>query len=626
MSHARVTPEFESADDVRTEIKLRIHRFAQLRSVHRVLAPSIIALQEADQAQLGRTLREALGRLSVQAKDLTELTDGDRFLFTSGLDGIDRELDGLGTYLLECASGVGPAQMRSTVPRIVEQHPGEVLALLDLLIADGDALEGRLATIEYLITLLSTSERDGRRSICHDPAMLTDDLRALTAEIGARAEVDTASFELDLFQASSLNPADASTGELAREMRRRKQELGIDCLIPSTLRAIVTYNTRMFNRMHDDLEALRQSDEDLGGFGIEVGDCDSAIDADLGVDDWVEELGEDVDQSVPLEEAEGFALVGEALKRRLGGHTIGSCASERIALALDVESLEDEEREALAAGIEGAGDEALFARTVLIGLLQKDLAAFEGDLATLSIDPAALQTNWAAQLDELVKKRVSELLAKNAYDEACRLSEARTRHLYAPVSTLRRSMPRTAARGQASDRIAPVRETAGDGTGAALGRIGVLTGRRIAREEPPTRKPQRSPSRKRPVGRILLVAMAASALAYFSLNNGWTKQEVPELHELDDAELSTASRYVLSAYRDDHGEGGRLVGRLDPDWLELELADRVESAEALARQLSAEGVRDLILYDENHALQVHFVAGQLRVPRLLARSQPAATR
>ena len=94
----------------------------------------------------------------------------------------------------------------------------------------------------------------------------------------------------------------------------------------------------------------------------------------------------------------------------------------------------------------------------------------------------------------------------------------------------------------------------------------------------------------------------------------WPAPEIPEIHHLDNAELSLESSYILAAYRDGQGSGDRFVGRLDSDWSTLEASDRYEQAEEIVEGLAARGVADLMLFDDDMSLQVHFVDGQLRTP------------
>jgi hypothetical protein len=557
-------------------------------------------LQADGDFTLGRTIREALSRLSNQTDELEELSDGDRFLFTSALENVDRELEEAAKHLLGCADEVGPAQLRSTLPRLIEQHPGEVLALLELLLEVREGIEARLPTIEYLVTLLSTIERDGRRSIGRDPVTLSPILEQLALDIAEHAVVDTSAFELELFQASALESGDESMAEVAVRMRGMKLELGINCLMPSTLRAIVTYNTRMFNRIHDDLEALRRSDEELGGSDerpdqpLRSGDAESGS----GRDEWLAEVENDSSDLPLLEDSEGFGLIAEAMRRRLAGQAIGSCTSERIALSLDVSDLVEEEKDAL--GEEPSSDGSpggTLACTVLMGLLLKHVVVLAPELEELGIDPDILETDWVEALDGRLKNEVSVHLSANAYDQACLLSEAKSRHLYSPVSTLKRKRIREAALDSAwegSGRPGP--HMLGTGRAAAIGE---------------THRKQ-----KRAKLRIVLAAIAVGILGFIAIRAG-RPGPTPEILHFSAAELNEISRYVISAYRDGHGKGPRIVGSVDGDWLDLELSARIATMRELTERLADDGVEELILYDRENAIHVHAVGGQLRLPREL---------
>jgi len=352
----------------------------------------------------------------------------------------------------------------------------------------------------------------------------------------------------------------------------------------------------MFNRIHDDLEEQRRSDEELDEF-----DAEQSSSMVAGADDdsehggWLAELeGESADVP-PIEESEGMRLVAEAMRRRLDGISIGSCTSERIALSLDISTLLDEEKDALRTqSVPGVPDGAL-AFTVLVGLLLKNAVVLAPELEEIGVDPDILETDWVEALDERLKEEVSEHLAANAYDQACLLSEAKARHLYSPVSTLKRTRMRDSAIDSAwdgSDRPGP----------RALG-----TGRAAVLDETRRRK-------RRAKLRIVLAAMAVGVLGFVALQ-ATRSGEAPEIHHFTGGELNTISRYVISGYRDGQGKGARLVGSVDRDWLELDLPERIATMRELTERLAEEGVEEIILYDADHAIRVHAAAGQLRLPR-----------
>jgi hypothetical protein len=595
LSHEAGDIADRSAEGIRSEVRKRVQLFARLRSARRVLAASMISLQDEDQPQLGRTLREALDSLSKQAASLDEPNDGDRLLFSSSLNGIDLELENSRRFLLDCADEVGPSKLRSTLPRVQQQHPGEVMALLELLLSDRDAILTRIPIIEYLITLLSTREHDGRRSISQDPAVLTSELKTVAVELERSGPIDTSQLELEFFQASSLDPSDASASEIAGKMRQRKQELGINILLPSMLRAVVTYNTRMFNRLHDDLEASRQSDAELGRLQENCAEIDRSdpIDAGLGGEPWAGELHE---PRVRLDDAEGIALVHEAILRRMKGIAIGSCTSERIALALDLSCLQEEDVDALRADCE-AGDTAdLVIKTLVVGLLLKDLPALEADLATLEIDPHQVQTDWVRELDERLQARTSDCLAKNAYGEACQLTEAKTRFLHAPLSSLNRARTQLQSSATARGGFAASGEDAAD-----------------LQNFPPLQFIEDSGWSWAVHGRLARMVATAALVVTIGVYL-WPGSTLPEIHHLSNDELALHSSYIRSAYRDGFGEGYRLVGRLGSDWDALEPGERREVAQEIAEEMSSHGILDLMLYDEQLALQIHYANEMLRKP------------
>ena len=177
------------------------------------------------------------------------------------------------------------------------------------------------------------------------PARLTPALARFTNELTENDETEAVAVEL--YQAACPAGDGEDLSWHLRQSRDRKGALGLTCLAPNVLRAVVTYNTRVFNLFASNLDSLRASDDLLDqilgeGMGLAEHRSDELDDAD---DVW-DRIG--VSDAPPsVFESQGLSIVLDALRRRLSGQPIGSCTSERVALSLDASRLEDFEEEAI---------------------------------------------------------------------------------------------------------------------------------------------------------------------------------------------------------------------------------------------------------------------------------------
>ena len=76
------------------------------------------------------------------------------------------------------------------------------------------------------------------------------------------------------------------------------------------------------------------------------------------------------------------------------------------------------------------------------------------------------------------------------------------------------------------------------------------------------------------------------------------------------AELAQLSPFLSHGKRSDDGTGAAFAGTLDDDWSELEPAKQAESAEALVRSLRERGVREIMVYDDEHRLRIQALGNQ----------------
>jgi hypothetical protein len=393
-------------------------------------------------------------------------------------------------------------------------------------------------------------------------------------------------------------------------MRRRKVRLGVECLRSEILRALVAYNARMFNRVQDRIAASRTSDEVFDElFAVRLQEVDDDVPyEDEEPDDWDPQAQGTPDESVF--ESRGLDLLLEAVRRRLESRPIGSCDSERLALELDFVGLTTFERDSILA-ISNTPIDRLVERTVLVGLLNREMPAFRDHLESMDISEEIVPGAWVRELDQAIQEAISARFGNEAELEAAReLSDLKGRHLFKPLSTLARTdrgergAPKLVgdAHAPSADLIEATREASAEQAGgssrvrlsSSQGDLGAEGGRR-------------APIRMAALATVL--ALILLALVNLILDAPST------VAELGPRELSDASRYLASAYRDGNGEGRLLIGRVDPEWHGLSNQQKRRAALEMGRRLDADGISKILVYTEDMRIAIDYAGGQLRVPK-----------
>lgn len=596
----------------RADIQQHLRRYASLRYAERALSPSVARLRENRWQTRGQRLRQRLEELTRawNKLDATERPDPDAGeAVQKGFVEIGVELSAIADELRRYADDVQAPQLRSTLPTIAQRYRKEVGALLDLLIEDAEGLERRRTTIEYIVTLLATSDESGTRKITHDPVQLTPAMQSLCERIEADCGAVSQDYELAFFEAANL---DDSVDALAhvRELRDKKEELGTLCFLPGVLRSIITYNARMANRMSLAVSTSREDDlafEDL----VDEAEEKKRPSSDGSALDFVEpELKAEPVESVSIHDSNGIHQILEALQRRLRGVPIGSCASERIAMSLDLSSLDHDEIEKLKCT--GSDIDPALTSVLLCGLLSGVFPAIEETLLEVGITRQQVHEDWAQELDQEIQKRVSSLLAANEYESACRLTEFKTKHLYASLSSLARERRDRAG-------IRP-RDTKVDEADAARAEMleaveeaqSELRGFRMSAWVTPVKKIALGEG----AGRKIRGGVAAVAILGLLIAGGlnWINAATPDTVNLRPRELSDISRYLKTAYRNGNGSGALVIGQVDEAWHALSNELQVEAAQAMGLRFAKENIQDAMIFDANRRIQIHLASGEIRRP------------
>lgn len=552
------------------ELRARFERLRALNSAWGVLAP--FGLQD-DWRHVVETGRAVSGRLAELAAQPFERRDH------MALAKLDALLDTIESEMLGLAFEVPVAELRSTLPpRLASERRG-VLDLLDLMLAAEEAeqpgLAGRISALDYLITLLCTGGSRVGEEASQDPVGLTPRLHALCERADADDDPRLADVEAEFREAADVAEEDARDEIRLRRLRRRKRELGPSFFAPRVLRAIVAYNS-----------ALSRC--------IDRGVWDSR--------DWgsLPGAGTASQGSASVFETEALPRLAEALRRRADGAPPTTSAVDRVAWCLDIASLEPTERAALLSPSAGrAGD--LEGTTVLVGLLSASAVVLEGELPGIGISPESLADGWVRELDEVLRREVNQRIASDAYQDACALSELRTRFLYSLRSESRRE-PRRAPPGPTRPRFEQVARDARDLAGEAL--VGETGPDRVGGAPPWIAS--RSWSRALLAKRAATAAVAALAL----LGLGRILLPGDDLEGWSRAELERVSPFLSDGARNEHGRGPAFVGTLDDAWLRLAPPQQEHAARELVSALRGRGVQQVMVYDDERRLRIQALGVQ----------------
>jgi hypothetical protein len=213
-----------------------------------VLAPSGFSAKEKDIAGNGRALSDELRKLASQ-----DPSGGN----ADTIGELDARLDAFEREMRAVAFKVPVAQLRSTLPARVALDRRGVLDLLDLILgAEIEGLggsEARIAAIDYLITLLCTAGAGTHAGAIQDPVTLTPRLYGLCERSDAHCDPRLPEIEAEFLSAADTCEADAREEIALRTLRRRKTELGPSFFAPRVLRAIVTYNATLLQRIDEEI-------------------------------------------------------------------------------------------------------------------------------------------------------------------------------------------------------------------------------------------------------------------------------------------------------------------------------------------------------------------------------------
>lgn len=638
----------------------RLERLRALRSAFGALAAS--ALSEAGR-RISDSGRELTQRLAEARREGGATAD-------AALAAIDRGLDAFESAMRALAREVPVAQLRSTLPGRLASDRRSVIDLLDLLLGDVLPADGgfadRIGAVDYLITLLCTHGARRRGVIAHDPVTLSARLGAICARADAGDVERIATIEAEFFGAANMDRAELREEFQRRTLRQRKVELGEYFFVPRILRAIVTYNAALLERVTDEIL-------DAADWGVVEGDGEARADS----------------SARSLFDSEPLKRIAGAARRRARGENLAAASppslESRIVSALDFDSLEPSEREALTQASVATPDDPI-GTAILIGLLCRSLAVLSIELQDIGVSPDEVSDVWVGELDRVFQREIDARHASDRYKQAYALAELRTRFLILPVAdqlreerelrlppvhrpkppacepstpntpsstsasnaataqtpTDTRSTPDESSRPTARPTPEPAptalvsRARSADAASAAAPRVEKSSARATPKSEPPAppRRRERSGTARDLVREALEedrrgsakarsesssrglgspTHLAAAALVVLSLAGAaFLMRDRPgrDLHRWTPEQLAIVSTYLVEGQRNGDGHGPAFVGTLDARWQSLPLDSRQVEAETMVERLREAGLQQVMVFDERRALRIQAIGSQ----------------
>ena len=414
--------------DANAEIRERIQLFSLLRAAQRALSRCMHPAALDPVREHGR-------QLLIQLQALADAGADDAERHAEALAGIDRLLAHHMGQTLEIVANLDFAQLRAAGPRLCSEHPDDVRALIDLMLKHDLRHNKALRLLEFLITMLSTEESNGRRSVVQEPSQLTPGLRELAAQRSSESGPAPAAAEATLGSAVRGLIGGDDTAEMRDEMRSYKRELGTDILHPRVLAGAVAYNVAMWNQVaarSDGTLALDQLADDL------LEDLSKAAEGAGGARSGsaqVDVLG-----------SQGFARLMEAFRARLTGAEIADDGAARVVASFELGDLVAREIQAVESGAPDPVNRLICACVVLARAI-RHRAEVHDSLESLSIEPERLATDALPDLMHEITAAARKLFADRRFEDAFELSEVRTRNLAALA--MRSPRPESRSEGEA---------------------------------------------------------------------------------------------------------------------------------------------------------------------------------
>ncbi len=559
------TPESPGDD----ELAPRLSRLGALRSAWGVLAPACLTCDADQIGESGRALTDRISTIMNSRSDITP----------AALLRIDTLLVEFETSIRHLATSLRVSQLRAVLPAYRETNRKGLLDLLDISLGEGlggrNSVADRIGLVDYLITLLCTSNRQGSAEIVHDPVTLTPRLARLCASADDLEKSRLEDVEAVFFAAANLHPAALQEELQQRKLRSRKVELGSAFFAPRILRAIVTYNAALFAHVSDKIV-------DSGDWGVLKKPAPNA--------------SKEITETPSVFNSKPLGMLADAVRRRAEEGSPEPTSIDRIAWALDFEYLEPNEEKALRSPAFGSAEDPL-GMAILLGLLCRSIAVLSIDLQDAGLSPDEITDRWVAEVSEVFQGEINRNLADNAYKVACALSELKEKFLLAPLAGHTRE-ERAARREEPTPGLAEQK-------GQAEGFVRDALEQDQARTQSRSRRRVMHNVRWAQIGQLAtLAAVIGTAVALFAFEkNG-------DLDGLGKEQLAAVSPYLENGKRNGAGTGNAFVGRVSDAWLALPAGQRSEVAEDIVARLRSQGMKQIMIYDDDKRVRIQALGQQ----------------
>jgi len=513
---------------------------------------------------------------------------------------IDRSLAEFAKQVLDVFEQASLAQLRSTLPRVRGKYPEEVAALLDLCLDAPERIPRFWSAFEYLITLLSSEDRNGRREVTHDPVRLTDRMQAYCAglpELPLEELEDLCAYFGNatggMAQVTDLRPV---VHELRAFKTRHLQKL----LVPAILRALVDCNVALGNRLDTLIEAESILEDAERALPAEPREPDTAA------------LGS------TLLRIESIDAVRRGLATRLSGEALAPGPVCDLVEQLDVEPLDRRECELLMLD-ECSEDEESLCAAIVLGLI----AARQGEvfpmLAELALEPETLRS-WLPGLEAELRDAIQRSLRAGNYAGAQKLAESKSKFLpswivQSPERAQQRRTRSTALddtpRQEAAPESAEERRAVLDDWGRQRLMRAQLRSELHTQPAHVTRR-RRSGLRIQHVQiQIVVLALCTAiwGMSTLSFRAGETVKPV------DAAVLARISPHLAEGFRGGMGQGNTLLGTFADSWLAIPDDQRRDAGLEVAQNLRSLGIDQALVLDGHRRVQLRYSSGSLEYPR-----------
>jgi hypothetical protein len=252
------------------EVAERQRRFDALLAARAAL-PEAVASRASSLAESARSISTWLAKLTEHLRSTgagylgAEAIAREAPMLRDALERLDADLRSYAAQLRRLLDESPSSELLTGLTASVPHERDHAIAILDLVLEDEANLAARCELLDHLATWLSTDEREGRRRVVLDPAVSAARVLSVAQRV-AGASVDPVAAEREFVEAAS-RCAEGDLEPIVREMNARKAELGLAIFAPSVLRAVVFYNTAVWNRALDaggDARARTEAEADAG--------------------------------------------------------------------------------------------------------------------------------------------------------------------------------------------------------------------------------------------------------------------------------------------------------------------------------------------------------------------------